>query len=232
MGDGHGAPGRTAPLLLFLSTNLALIKLFMNSPVQVLIVFSHDITTWDVGKTANNDKWGSDNWAGLFEPFTEQRSEALWRPLLLQRQNTFNNGTTWCINFYLGAHHRNRTVAFLLAIKKRTLALSDFGIEFELDFGQRGPWQLVKRCQQKVEASLSLQGIFGLLRISLKQAWPPPPPSSNGKMHLQIRESLTSQLYKSNVATKKLLKTAVCLITREHTGGLFYSALMNSPKTK
>ena len=177
-------------------------------------------------------KWWLGGAAGLFEPFPNLRSEALWRPLLLQRQNTFNNGTTWCINFYLGAHHRNRTVAFLLAIKKRTLALSDFGIEFELDFGQRGPWQLVKRCQQKVEASLSLQGIFGLLRISLKQAWPPPPPSSNGKMHLQIRESLTSQLYKSNVATKKLLKTAVCLITREHTGGLFYSALMNSPKTK
>ena len=70
--------------------------------------------------------------------------------------------------FLLGAHHRNRTVAFSPRHKKRTLALSDFCIEFELDFGQRGPWQLVKRCQQKVEASLSLQGIFGLL--SLKQA--------------------------------------------------------------
>ena len=44
MGDGHGAPGRTALLLLFLSTNMTLIKLFMNcslflvmtSPLEML----------------------------------------------------------------------------------------------------------------------------------------------------------------------------------------------------
>ena len=59
MGDGHCAPGRTALLLLFLSTNMALIELFMNSPLQVL-VFSHDITTRDVGKTAK--QWQMRTW--------------------------------------------------------------------------------------------------------------------------------------------------------------------------
>ena len=44
--------------------------------------------------TMTNEEVMTGGAAGLFEPFPKLRSEALWRPLLLQRQNTFNNGTT------------------------------------------------------------------------------------------------------------------------------------------